>query len=133
MVILDNAATTPSPSEVAMAELVFNHPDQGREVFVHNEVLNFLARRKAQDMADRAYFSHTDPGGFAQNFIARAADYYHPYMTSRCANSIESISARHQNGISEAQAAGIVFQGWLDSPLHRLHVMAGNSGHQVQT
>src|SRR5687768_11784997 len=126
------ATFTPLASETFMASQISNHPEQGRARFDYHPTLNFIARRKAEDMAKRAYFSHTDPDGFAANFIAHAARYELPYSVSPTANSIESIGVRHQNNLSANDAAKMLFTSWLESPPHRVHVLGG-SGFEAQT
>jgi len=116
-----------------MTTLVQNHADQGRASMTHNEVLQFVARRKAEDMAARGYFEHVDPDGFAANFIAFQAGYHLPYSTAPNVNSIESIGVRHQNNISASAAAPIVFDAWMESPLHKAHLLAQNAVYVAQT
>lgn len=123
----------PLAAEEAMATLIQNHASQGRASMTHNEVLQFVARRKAEDMAQRGYFAHVDPDGFAANFIAGQAGYHLPYSTAPSVNSIESIGVQHQNGLTAAAAAQIVFDAWLNSPGHRAHVLAENAGYAAQT
>ncbi len=116
-----------------MASLIVNAATQGRASMTHNQVLQFVARRKARDMAQRAYFAHVDPDGFAANFIAHQAGYRHPYSLAPTANSIESTGVRHQNNLSASAAAQVVFDAWMNSPSHRSHVLAGVAGYAEQT
>ena len=111
------------PEEHYMAEKIRQHAEQGRSAFEHQEVLNFIARKKAEDMAKRQFFSHIDPDGYGPNFAAYHAGYDIPNF-SPASNTIESIGVRHQNGLSGQQAADIIFAAWLESPGHRRHVLA---------
>lgn len=124
---------SPLPEELAMASLITNHTQQARAFMQHHPVLQFVARRKAADMVARDYFAHTDPDGFAANFIAAQAGYKHPYVSSPTANSIESIGVRHQNNLSAAAAAQIVFDAWMNSAGHRSHVLGEVAGYAAQT
>lgn len=111
------------PAESFMAGLVANHESQQRSELVYQEVLNFVAREKAKDMAERAFFSHIDPDGYGPNFAVHQAGYALNFGSSARANSIESIGARHQNRLKAERAAEIVFESWLGSPGHRRHVL----------
>lgn len=120
-------------AEKAMADLAIQHAGQRRASMVHHEVLQFVARRKAEEMARRGYFSHVDPEGFAANYIAAQAGYKHPYSRAASANSIESIGVRHQNNLSAGAAAAVVFDAWMNSGGHRVHVLGENEGYAAQT
>ena len=109
LVSLITNALEPLPAETHMLNLIEAHAGRLRSELVPNEVLLFAARKKAEDMAAREYFSHQDPDGFGMNFTISMAGYEHSYSTARSANNIESIGARHQNGLSGQAAANIVF------------------------
>ena len=126
-------ALDPLPAESHMLSLIENHANQVRTDFVLNEVLLFAARKKAEDMAAREYFRHQDPDGFGMNFTVAMAGYRHQYSNTRSSNNIESIGARHQNGLSGESAAGIVFDAWMESPGHRTHVLGSQSFFGDQT
>ncbi len=111
------------PPEVYLASLVEAHEGQQRPSMNRHEVLNFIARKKAEDMAERGFFSHLDPEGYGPNFSAHQAGYALEFGNSPGSNSIESIGVRHQNRLSENRAAEIVFESWLESPGHRRHVL----------
>jgi uncharacterized protein YkwD len=104
--------------EVALAGLALNEPGQRRDNPVCNPILSQVARAKARDMALRGYFSHTNPDGIGPNQLVRQAGYKLPdwYGSAPNANNIESIGA----GYTSAQE---VWNGWLDSPAHRTHVL----------
>lgn len=121
------------PAETYMLNLIESHADQQRLEMISNKVLLFAARKKAEDMAARAYFSHQDPDGFGMNFTIAMAGYRHPYSNARSSNNIESIGARHQNGLSGEAAADIVFNAWMESPGHRTHVLGSQDFFGDQT
>jgi hypothetical protein len=126
-------ALDPLPAETYMLDLIEAHEGQLRSEFVRNDVLLFAARKKAEDMAAREYFSHQDPDGFGMNFTISMAGYGHNYSKARSANNIESIGARHQNGLSGQVAADIVFNAWMESPGHRTHVLGTQDFFAKQT
>jgi len=126
-------ALEPLPGETHMLDLIEAHEGQQRTELVPNEVLLFAARKKAEDMAAREYFSHQDPDGFGMNFTIAMAGYQHPYSNARSSNNIESIGARHQNGLFGQAAADIVFNAWMESPGHRTHVLGSQDFFAKQT
>jgi hypothetical protein len=121
------------PAETFMAGLAKDHEAQERTEMVRQEVLNFIARKKAEDMAARGFFSHVNPDGYGPNFAAHQAGYALAFGSSPQSNSIESIGARHQNGLAPASAAKIVFDSWLESPGHRRHVLGEVDQFRNQT
>jgi hypothetical protein len=121
------------PAESHMLQLLESHNDQQRTEFIPNDVLLFAARKKAEDMAAREYFSHQDPDGFGMNYTLAMAGFRHSYSKTRSSNNMESIGVRHQNGLSGESAADIVFNAWLGSPGHRTHVLGSQSFFANQT
>ena len=121
------------PAESLMADLVINHEAQERSELGYQELLNFVAREKAKDMAERAFFSHIDPDGYGPNFAVHQAGYALDFGSSPRANTIESIGARHQNRLKAERAAEIVFESWLESPGHRRHVLGEVDQFRNQT
>jgi hypothetical protein len=95
---------------------------------VYDARLHLVARAKAEDLARRGYFSHVDPDGYGPNRAVQLTGYGLPgfWGTSNSANFIESIAA----GYTSAQAA---FDGWMNSPGHRRHVLAEESFYAEQT
>ena len=120
------------PAEIFMADKAIVHAGQKRTEMIYSETLNFIARKKAEDMAARGYFSHIDPDGYGPNFAAHQAGYRLPYSVAPSANSIESIGVRHQNGLSAEAAANIVFPAWMESPGHRTHILGEQQGFADQ-
>ena len=104
--------------ETAVFNMMRDHPDQGRAHVNCNPVLARVARERAQDMAERGYFSHVDPDGHGPNHLVTAAGFRLPdwYPDSGTANNIESIGAGFAS-------PGDIWQAWLDSQYHRIHVL----------
>lgn len=107
-----------SPEEAALENLLRNSQGQQHPNLVLNQILTDQARRKAQDMANRGYFGHTDPDGLGANQWVLAAGYVLPsyYDTSLSGNNIESIAA----GQSTPDE---VWQAWMNSGGHRSHLL----------
>ena len=122
----------PSPAEMFMAQKSISHTGQKRTEMIYSETLNFIARKKAEDMAARGYFSHIDPDGYGLNFAVHQAGYRLPNSGAPSANSIESIGVRHQNGLTAEAAANIVFPAWMESPGHRTHILGEQPGFANQ-
>ncbi len=109
----------PLPEEQQIAALLIGHPQQGRPSLTCHPILAQVARARAEDMRDRAYFSHTNPDGFGPNYLVTQAGYVLPdyYPKEADSNNIESIAAGYPT-------AAEAWQGWLNSPPHRTHVLA---------
>ena len=109
------------------AELLNDHMAQEHPSLVCHPVLVELAQFRAEDMATRNYFSHTDPDGKGPNFHARRLGYVLPsfYEKHDRANNIESISG----GQTSAQQA---FSTLLTSPPHRSHLLGETSFYRRQ-
>jgi uncharacterized protein YkwD len=105
--------------EEAVAELMINDPDQNRSHPICNPILAQVARERAKDMAERGYFSHTNPDGDGPNILVREAGYPLPdwYSSNQNSNNVESIGGGYET-------AAAVWDGWLHSPAHRTHVLA---------
>ena len=114
--------------ERQIADLMQQDPGQKRAAFNCNAILARVARARAEDMATRGYFDHTNPDGFGPNYLVRQAGYALPawYGTGTTDNFIESISA----GSATAQET---FTRWLASPLHRTHILAETQFYADQT
>jgi uncharacterized protein YkwD len=90
-------------------------------------ILTSVARARAEDMATRRYFSHVNPDGIGPNFLVRSAGYaLPPTWAGRSSNFIESIGA----GYASAEQA---WEGWMNSPSHRTHLLASSSFYRDQT
>jgi uncharacterized protein YkwD len=104
--------------EQAIAQLMLSDPNQQRQNPVCDPILAQVARARARDMALRGYFGHTDPDGNGPNIHARNAGYPLPdwYGTAQDSNNIESIGGGYPG-------ASDLWQGWLNSEAHRIHVL----------
>jgi uncharacterized protein YkwD len=111
-----------SPEEQQIALYMIQHPDQQRSSLTCHPILARVARERAEDMAQRRYFGHTNPDGFGPNYLVRQAGYVLPsyYGTEPDANNIESIAG----GYPTAEAT---WQGWMGSSGHRDHLLGLNS------
>lgn len=80
-------------------------------------ILMRVAQAKALDMANRRYFSHTNPDGMGPNFLIRQAGYRlsSAYGTGKADNNTESIAAGMMDG-------HVAWEAWLRSAHHRPHL-----------
>jgi uncharacterized protein YkwD len=117
-----------SAEEQQFFDLMKANPEQKRPTLVCNAILAQVARARAQDMADRNYFSHVNPDGYGPNYLVTAAGYTLPafYSQSSNGNNIESIAAGYAND----QAA---WDALLSSEHHRTHVLGLDSFYAEQT
>ena len=117
-----------SPQEAAIADYMVNDPDQQRPSMQLDPILSEIARERAQDMATRNYFSHTNPDGFAANYLVWQAGYDLPVWWGNGAtdNFIESIAA----GYSSPDDTWV---SWMNSTPHRTHILALDPFYQNQT
>jgi uncharacterized protein YkwD len=113
--------------ESSVAQMVVSHASQERDNPVCNPILAQVARGRARDMALRGYFSHTNPDGKGPNLLVREAGYLLPdwYGDESGANNIESIGGGYTSPDG-------VWQGWLDSEKHRVHVLGTQSFYAGQ-
>ncbi|UCG26276.1 MAG: hypothetical protein JSW55_09940, partial [Chloroflexota bacterium] len=104
--------------EEEIASLARSHPGQGRPTMDCHPILAQVARERALDMGVRDYFSHVNPDGYGPNYLVRQAGYELPswWGTDPELNNIESIAAGYQT-------AADAWNGWLNSPAHRRHVL----------
>ncbi len=90
-------------------------------------ILSAVAHARAEDMAKRRYFAHVSPEGLGPNYLVRSAGYTLPTSWGgRSTNFIESIGA----GYANAEQA---WEGWMNSPSHRTHLLASHSFYRDQT
>ncbi|MCL4300460.1 MAG: CAP domain-containing protein [Anaerolineae bacterium] len=117
-----------SLEEQALANLLINDANQQRASLSCHPVLAQVARQRAEDMAQRDYFSHTTPEGYGPNYLVRQAGYVLPsfYSTALDGNNIESIAA----GFPTAAAT---WQQWMGSTPHRTQLLGLNSFFAEQT
>lgn len=104
--------------EQAIAEYMITHPDQQRPILNCDPMLAQVAQLRAQDMADRDYFSHTNPDGYGPNYLVQQAGYLLPafYNQALDANNIETIQA----GSSTASEA---WARLMNSDAHKTHLL----------
>lgn len=108
-----------SPEEQALLDFMRNDPEQKRPMLNCDPILQRVARERALDMGQRNYFSHTNPDGYGPNYLVRQAGYPLPswYGQALDANNIESIAA------CTSCDAAFVWQMWMNSPMHRRHIL----------
>lgn len=117
----DRVAACPglTPEEIDMALEFFHDSGQRRPVMKCNPTLAAVARARAQDMVDRAYFGHVNPNGYGPDWIAERAGYNLPewYDITRDSNHIESIAAGGSYPTAEK-----AWDALMTSPTHRTHL-----------
>ena len=94
-----------------------------KKQLVYNKFLESAAEQKALDMANRNYFNHINPDGFAMNYFINEAGYKLPanYLTSINLNYFESIGAGVNNG--EAMLKFLIIDDGVPSFGHRNHLL----------
>ena len=104
--------------EQELTRLMAEDPNQERDQMSCNPVLARAARERAKDMATRGYFDHVNPDGYGPNHMVLEAGFRLPdwYDHSDRANNVESIGG----GFKDANA---MWQAWLGSQYHRVHVL----------
>jgi len=113
-------AATPDPilREVALFQLIANHPDQQRRGLRWDAELQRVARLRCEDMRLRRYINHVNPDGDGPNTILRRNGVSVPawYDTARDANNVESLRL----GPDDPADA---FAALLASPHHAEHIL----------
>jgi len=94
-----------------------------RDKLAWNENLAEAAERKALDMADRDYFSHTDPEGYGMNYWIQKAGYNIPdsWIDNPANNFFESIHAGLDTG--RGAIIDLIIDEGVDPPGHRNHLL----------
>jgi hypothetical protein len=115
-----------NPQEQQLEVLFRTDPEQHRQNPRRDDTLSQVARQRAQDMADRNYFSHTSPDGHGPNFWVVQAGYGLPNYYTANGNNIESIGLNYGT-------ADQVWQAWKSSSAHRVHVIAEDPFYATQT
>jgi uncharacterized protein YkwD len=77
--------------------------------------LQAVARRRAQDMATRGYFSHTSPTGETAFSLMAAAGIQASYAAENIAF----------NTYDNSQSAAMALSGFMSSPGHRANILNG--------
>lgn len=115
-----------SGHERRLAELLVNHAEQSRSELACDERLMAFAHSRAMDMAKRGYFGHVTPERLGPNELLRKTGYEMPkYYVGGITNSVESILA----GVGDPEEA---WQLFLESPVHRSHLLGTNSMYAKQ-
>ncbi len=122
-----NQACDLNEQEEAIARLMTDDSKQKRAILHCNPLLSRVARDRAKDMATRAYFDHVNPDGHGPNYMVREGGFRLPewYDRSDRANNVESIGG----GFKIADA---MWQAWLGSEYHRIHVLGSISFYAEQ-
>lgn len=102
--------------EQQLTFLFVTDPEQKRQRPTCDPRLARAAQHRAQDMVDNKYFGHLDLEGRTPNYWARAFGCALPDWYPAEGNQIESLGLNYAS-------AGDVWQGWLNSPGHRMHVL----------
>lgn len=118
----------PNEFEEQLAAIMKQAPGQRRVSLKYNETLARVARERAQDMARRGYFSHTNPDGAGANYLVRQAGYSLPdsYGKKKSSNNIESIASGNKTP-ADAWAA------WMASSAHKKHLLGLSKDYAEQT
>jgi uncharacterized protein YkwD len=113
--------------EQELAALLLNDPGQQRDALTCNPMLAQVARERAADMANRNYFSHTNPDGYGPNYLVQVAGYELPdyYSQTKNANNVESIGAGQIT-------ANDVWAALRGSAGHRTHLLGEVSFYREQ-
>ena len=97
-----------------------------RKPLIWNQTLAMVAQKKAEDLANRNYFSHVNPDGYGINFFIQRAGYTLPkeWTDNIANNNCESLSAGSsspKDGIIQLINDG----GFSDHKLagHRVHLL----------
>lgn len=101
------AGTLTSASIVAYANE--GRADYGAGPLAHDALLSAAAQKKADDMAARGYFSHTDPDGHAPWKWFRSVGYYYY-------NAGENLAVHFTDATTLNSA-------WMKSPTHRANIV----------
>jgi uncharacterized protein YkwD len=114
--------------EQELAALLLNDPGQQRDALTCKPMLAQVARERAADMANRNYFSHTNPDGYGPNYLVQIAGYPLPayYSQTKQANNVESIGAGQVT-------ASDVWAALRGSDGHRAHLLGEVPFYREQT
>ncbi len=123
----NNCALNPQEEQIAAFFKSAEAQNRDSAKIVCNSILAKVARERAEDMARRNYFGHTNPSGLGPNYLVTIAGYRLPsfYDSRRDGNNIESIAAGYTTPVE-------VWDGWMHSEKHRTHLMAEKSFYAEQ-
>lgn len=119
---------TLNTQEQEIEQQLLTDPGQEHPNLTLSIALSQAARRRAQDMADREYFAHTNPDGYGPNCIVLQGEFVLPdyYNFSNDANNVESIIAG-QGDMSEAWKTLVASQG------HSAHLLGKGDFYNEQS
>jgi uncharacterized protein YkwD len=115
-----------NPQEQQVETLFRNDPEQHRQNPTRNDILSQVARARAEDMAQHAYFSHTSADGHGPNYWVTQAGYNLPAYYTPDGNNIESIGLNYST-------ADLVWDAWQHSEGHRVHILGEDPFYAAQT
>ena len=123
----EDAACNLNSNEQIIAAMMENNPSQNRQQLICHPILHRVARERAQDMANRGYFYHTNPDGIGPNYLIQSAGYQLPgwWGDELDANFVESIAAGYPNSLT-------AWVAWMRSPSHRTHLLAVDPFYEEQ-
>lgn len=133
LIVKDGPVVPEASSQEALARELFNLIArtffQGRPHLQWDERLSEVARKRCRDQAIRGWSGHIDPQGKGPNLWVVEAGYMLPeyYSKARDGNNVESV-AHAGRGVPKE-----VLHSWLESPVHRPHVMGENQFYRRQT
>ncbi len=90
---------------------------------IWNDTLARVAEEKANDMALKEYFSHTNKKGQGINILIHKAGYSLPkyYLKKKKDNFFESIAMGSENGVDVIN--DLIIDKGINPPLHRQHLL----------
>jgi len=119
------AAWQPNTQELELETLFRDDADQQRPSPVRNDTLAQVARARAADMANRAYFGHETPEGYMANYLVESAGYLLPSYYPDNGNNVESIALNYST-------AADVWRSWSQSAGHRPHILGEETFYAEQ-
>ncbi len=121
-----------SDTERRFMEIFHADKLQNRKSITCDPRLLTLARSRAEDMAKRSYFSHTNPDGHGPNYLLTMLGYVLPDFWDKTgsANYIESIYYGSGGNRGTPEDA---YDTWMHSSGHRRHVLAEDEFYSTQS
>lgn len=121
-----------SVTERRFMDIFYADKLQNRKSITCDSRLLTLARARAEDMAKRAYFDHTNPDGHGPNYLLTLLGYVLPDFWDKTgsANYIESIYYGSGGNRGTPEDA---YDTWMHSSGHRRHVLAEDTFYATQS
>lgn len=109
-----------------LLDLLRCHPEQERSGVLWSNLLAQVAQARADDMAQRDYFRHTDLNGHGPNWHLRQAGWRLPayYSNADNGNDVELI-------VVGQSTAEMCWQFWMNSQSYRDHALGKGCWNQV--